>query len=229
VSIARFASMGLCLAVSVLSGPVALAQTCVGAASFVSGPARLGAGIDVTDDAKQYGAQIAFGRAAGPFIAGSIGRVEVEGTDETATSFAAEGGYSLLLAGRGSLELCPIAGVGYASAEIDVDAFSVDLSTRAISAGFSIGGVAASNPTVTMVPSVGLSYVRQNLKSEGTIEFDEWDDFGLITVASGFIFARRVTLRPYVALPVGLDDSDPTYGVGVSFNFGTPPTTRREE
>jgi len=223
---ARFVTTAFYLALFTLPAAKAAAQTCVGTASFASGSVRLGAGIDFAKDAKQYAAQLAFGKAGGPFAAGSIGRVDVDDTDESATSFGGELGYSLNVAERGSLEVCPILGIGYASADVSEGGFSVDISTRALSAGFAIGGVASSSPTFAFVPSVSLAYVNQNIKSEGAIEFDESDDFGVITLAAGFVFNQRVTLRPNFAFPVGLDDSDPTYGVGISFNFGSPSANR---
>jgi hypothetical protein len=64
------------------------------------------------------------------------------------------------------------------------------------------------------------------VKAEGDLEFDESDDFGLLSLAAGFVFNERVTLRPNVVFPFGLEGADPTYGIGISINFGTPPVSR---
>ena len=223
----RFVKSACYLALFTLPAATAAAQACVGTASFASGPARLGVGIDFAKDAKQYGAQIAFGKPGGPFAAGSIGRIDVDDTDESATSYGAELGYSLNISGKGSLEVCPILGLAYASAEASDGGVTVDVSSRTFSAGFAIGGVAASTPTFAFVPSIGLAYANQNVELEsGGVSFDVSEDFGVITLVPGLVFNQRITVRPNVAFPVGLDDSDPTYGIGISFNFGSPSANR---
>lgn len=224
----RFVPVIIGLTVSILSATAAVAQTCTGTASFASGPVRMGAGIDFGKDAKQYGAQIALGKAAGPFAAGTIARADLEDTDENVMLYAAEVGYGIQVSGNRPFEVCPIAGIGFGSADIGDDGFGVELSSRQLQAGLSIGGVASSSPTFAFVPSVAFVYAHENVKSEGVVEFDESDDFGVITLAAGFVFNQRVTLRPNFALPVGLDGSDPMYGIGIAFNFGTPPSSRRQ-
>ena len=225
-SMSRLASAAFALAMFALPATSALAQTCLGTASFASGPARIGFGLDFSEDTKQYGAQIAFGKAAGPFAGASVALVDIDEVDDSGTAFELALGYSLSVSGKGSMEICPVAGFGYASVGVDEGGISVDLSERTLSAGFAIGGVASSSPTFKFIPSAMLAYVNANAKSEGFIEFDESEDFGLVSLAAGFVFNDRVTLRPNVAIPVGLDDSDPTYGIGISFNFGRPSAAR---
>ena len=211
-------SLGLCI-LPLSSG---LAQTCVGAASFAAGPVRVGGSIDVGEDAKQYSGQIAFGRAAGPFAAGTIGMVDLDEIDDSATFFGADLGYSLGIATTSSLAMCPIVGFGYFSADIEEGGLSAEVSGRLVTAGFSIGSIVSSTPTFAFVPAVGLFYANENARSEGVLELDETEDYGIITLAAGMVFNQRVTLRPNISFPIGLEDSDAAYGVGISFNFGTP-------
>ena len=219
----RLASVAFTLAAIALPAASAAAQTCLGTASFASGPARVGVGLDFSNDDKQYGAQIAFGKSAGPFAAGHVGIIDVDDTDESATTFGIDLGYSLKLAGTGSLEMCPVASFGYATADIDEGGLSLDLSSRILGGGFAIGGVMSSSPTFQFIPSASLAYVNQTLKFEGVFESEDSEDYGLATLAAGFVFNETVTVRPNVAFPFGLDDANPAFGVGISVNFGTRP------
>ncbi len=222
----RLASVALMTIVSLLPVVSAVAQVCVGTASFASGPARVGVGLDFAKDAKQYGAQIAVGKPAGPFAAGSVAMVDIDEIDESATVLGIDLGYSLNVAGKGSLGICPVVGFSHATADVDEGGFSIDLTSRTLRAGFAIGGVSSSSPTFKFIPSAGLAYVNEKAKTEDAFEFEQSEDFGVITVAAGLVFNDRVTVRPNLAFPVGLDDSDPTFGVGISLNFGTPTAAR---
>lgn len=205
----------------------AAAQTCTGTASFASGPVRIGAGMDIATDAKVYGAQIATGKAAGAFAAGSIGMVDFDEIDDSGTAFEGQLGYSLGIATSSPFELCPIIGLGYITADISENGVSAELSSRLLSAGLSFGGVMSSTPTFSFVPSLAFIYTNEKLKSEGVLELEESEDYGVLTLAAGLVFNQRVTLRPNIAFPVGLDDSDPTYGIAFAFNFGTSPSSGR--
>ena len=220
----RLTTITLFLGLCILPMSAALAQTCVGAASFASGPVRLGGSIDVGSDSKQYGAQIAFGKAAGPFAAGTVGMVDFDDTDDSGTWLGLDLGYSFTMAPNSPLAICPAVGIGFLSADIDEGGFSAEISGRQVSVGVSIGGVASSTPTFAFVPAVGLFYANEDAESEGAIEFDESEDYGIITVAAGMVFNQRITLRPNILFPIGLDESDPVFGIGIAFNFGTPPS-----
>jgi len=131
------------------------------------------------------------------------------------------------MAGRGTLEVCPVLGYGYASLDVNEGGFTADVTSRVLSAGFLIGGAVSSTPTLSVVPSIGLSYVNQKVKIDSDFfPLEESEDFGLVTLAAGFVFNQKITFRPNIAIPVGLDDSDPTYGVGIAINFGTPRGSR---
>ena len=215
-----------CLALVTLAATNAFAQPCLGTASFGSGPARIGAGVDVGPDARQYAAQLSVGKPAGPFAAGTIGLVEFDEIDETGTSFAGELGFSLGVSATSPFEVCPVIGIGHLSADVGAGGFSAEISSRVLSAGLAIGGVASSTPTVAFVPAIVLAYTNENVKSEGVLELEESEDYGMVTLIAGLVFNQRVTVRPNIAFPIGLDDSDPAYGVGIGINFGTPPSSR---
>jgi hypothetical protein len=224
---ARFISISLCLTLFTLPAATAFAQTCVGAASFASGSARIGAGIDFAEDGKLYTGQIAVGKAGGPFAAGSIGLGDIDDVEENATAYALELGYGVSMSTTRPFELCPVIGIGFVNWDDSEGGVSVELSSRQLSAGFSIGGVVSSTPTFAFVPAVSLIYTNEKLESEGVFEFEESEDYGVIGLAAGFIFNQRITVRPNIAFPVGLDDSDPTFGIGLGINFGTPSTSQR--
>lgn len=215
------------LTFSTLSATAALAQTCTGTASFASGPVRVGAGIDAGTDSKQYGAQAAVGRAAGPFASGSVVVVDLDEIDENGTLYAAELGYGIRVAASKPFEVCPIAGIGFGSVDVGDGGLGVEISSRQLQVGLSIGAVASTTPTFAFVPAMAVFYANENVESKGAVEFDESDDYGVITLAAGLVFNQRVTLRPNLAFPVGLDDADPMYGVAIAFNFGSAPSSRQ--
>jgi hypothetical protein len=204
----------------------AQAQTCGGTASFTAGAVRLGAGMDFADDGNQVGASVALGRAAGPFVSGSVGRLEFEDLDESGTAFGIELGYSLPVAGRASLEICPVLSFVHAGADISANGNSVDLSSRALAAGVAIGGVASSTPTFAFVPSATFAWVNQKLELSGFMEGETTDDYGAITLAAGLVFNRNVTVRPNMSFSVGSDDSEATFGIAFAMNFGNQSAAR---
>ena len=217
--------MGSVIALVLLGLPLVSghAQTCTGTASFGSGPMRIGASVDFAEDVRQYGGQLAVGRAGGPFATLSIGRFDIEDIDEFGKAYAGEIGYGVDLGPTESLELCPVLGSTYNTIKVNIPGNSVtDITSRALSGGFMLGSVASTSPTLSIVPAAGIFYVHERAKIDSNIFLDEeaTEDYGVITLAAGFVFNQRVTVRPNIAIPVGLDDADPTFGVGFAFNFG---------
>lgn len=219
-------------AAALVMATVADAQVCLGVASFAEGPVRAGVGVEVGNDATAFGGQLGFGASVGFFATGSVARVEFDESDESATTFGANAGYSFDISPAGtsarSIELCPTVGFGYLNPLEFTDPIfgDIELSSRSFSVGLSIGGVLSSTASMAFLPSLGIDYVseRTTIEAAGDEE-SETDGYGVIDLGMGLVFSRRITVRPAVLFPLGLEDVDPSFNIGVSVNFGRRGTS----
>ena len=198
---------------------VARAQACVGAASFKSGPVRIGAGLTVGDNVKTYGAQIAAGAAMGPFASLDIGRSEFDDVSDAGTVFGATAGYAIDLTPEKTVQFCPLVSYSYLSGP---EIFTVSTSAHAFQMGGSFGGLLSLSPTLDFVPFVGASYVNAKATFElnGNSASDS-NDYGQAKVGAGFVVNRQLTLQPSVAIPFGLDGGKSSFTLAFAYTFGS--------
>ena len=159
----RFADALLVCMCTLLPAAVG-AQACVGAASFSSGPARLGAALTVADGAKSYGAQFGVGADAGPFGSASLSRAEYVGVSEAAVLLGLDAGYAIDLTPAKNMQFCPVASFAYQSGPTPIGTISV--SAHAIGFGGSFGGIVPMSPALDFVRFAGASYLVSRYSSE---------------------------------------------------------------
>ena len=224
---------GLCTGVALLAITTAAnAQICLGTASFREGPVRLGLNFEFPENAKTYGAEIAFGAQSGLFASANVGRIDDDELDESATTFGGLAGFGVDVSPGGTaartLEICPFAGVNFLSGPDFDDPLlgSIETSGRSFGGGIGIGGILSSNATMSFIPSLSVSYVNEEVTlDDGTNELELSDDYGLFVLTAGFVFNRTLTIRPGISFPVGVEDADPVFGISLSFNFGRAATS----
>jgi hypothetical protein len=200
------------------------AQVCVGSPSFSTGPIRLEGGLQFGNDAMSYGVGAAVGSVTGPFASASVGIVNIDDVDESATVFGAKAGWDLNLAPRPSglrLGVCPIVAFDYQNGpEFDVGFGDLDLSATQLSAGLSVGASVVASPTMNVIPFGALRFARTSFKvAIGDQDEDESENHGILDLGVGFAFNNAFTFKPSVQIPLGLEDSDPVFGVTLSYNF----------
>ncbi len=65
-----------------------------------------------------------------------------------------------------------------------------------------------------------LAYGRTSVSFDGDDEPDPSDTSALIGAGAGLVLDQRITVRPTIILPIGLNDSDASFSNGVAINFG---------
>lgn len=196
----------------------ASAQTALGLPSFDEGPFIVTAGLGFGEDATSFGGGFVGGTGE---IWGGIG-VSYSSFDDIDTSaFGVNGtvGTSLALDTRARVWLSPVAGVGFLTGpdigEIDVDVFG-------LRGGARLGIVATTGGPVTIVPTFGfdIAYDRVSADLAGVAN-SEGETFAIARIGAGFLISERFSIVPTVSMPLGRDDSDVIFNIGVGINLGS--------
>lgn len=197
---------------------VADAQTCTGLAPFSAGRVQLGASADFGKDAQAFTGSFTVGSPAGAFGGVLIGTVSYDETDDKSTGVGGQLGWQFPIGTGGGVELCPVGGVVYSFAD-DVGGSGTDVSTWNFVFGLQLGVRAGANPQFGLVPTVGAALAYTKAEYEGFLNFEDDETFGILSLGLGFIVISRVSILPSIEIPVGLDDSDPVYGIMAAVNF----------
>lgn len=200
----------------------AQAQLCEGAASFRSGPVRLGAGLNVNSDAQSYGGQLAIGAPTGPFISGTVSGVQLKDVSGTGVVAGGEAGFAADLNPQRTAQFCPVVGFQYQSGpDVDTGFGTASLTAHAFSFGGSVGGTALSSAGFDFVPFVGAVYVLQTTNASiNGFSGSSNDHFGEVTVGAGFVVSKVLTIQPAANIPVGLNGGKASFALAFAFNFG---------
>jgi hypothetical protein len=223
-------SLVVSLALLAMVRSQAVAQTCQGLASFTSGKMQVAGNGQFTEGANRFGAGFSYGLPANIYGGAQLSTTSFDGADASSIGIGANLGYQLALGKSADIHVCPVASLELGMGP-DEDAAggnpAVDRSTREINMGLSIGKAMGSTPRMQIVPAVGLGL--RNLKlTEDDASFS--DTHGLARLGVGFIFNQQIAVRPSVDIPLGLEGSDPTFGLTVAYSFGSnrsAPARRR--
>ncbi len=211
------------VAAALLVGSSALeAQTCLGTASFATGPTRAGVEVTFDDGATAYGAELAFGRAEGGFAGVNAALHTIDDLDESAFGIGGTLGLQRAVAAYAGAQLCPVLSAGYIfGPNFDVSGLEFESSTLLGSAGLAFGVPFQLSPAAAIVPfgQARVAYGRSSVSAGGQSESFS-DTYGLLGLGAGVVLNQRITIRPTISIPVGLDDSDATFSIGAAVNFG---------
>jgi hypothetical protein len=199
------------------------AQACVGTASFAGGPVRLGGGVSFMDGATQYGAQLGLGRHDGAFGGVEVARADIDDTEVGGMSYLGSVGYQVPVGTARRAQVCPVGSFRFQRIAIEDDEFlgSFEARARTFTAGLAVGAPFPAGATAEFIPYGSISMANQR----ATLELDGFEEsasetFGIIDLGAGFVLNQRITFRPSISFPVGLENSDATMTLGVGFNFG---------
>jgi hypothetical protein len=212
---------------AVVNAPAA-AQTCLGLASFSSGKMQVSGNGQFTEGANRFGAGVGYGLPANIFGGAQISTTSYEAADASSLGIGANVGYQLTVGKSANIHVCPVAGFELGMGPDD-DANDVDASTQNANLGFSLGTTMGASPRMQIVPSVGLGLAYTKLKLEvAGASSDVSDTHGQAQLGVGFIFNQSIAVRPSVSIPLGLEGSDPTFGLTVAYSFGSKPAPARK-
>jgi hypothetical protein len=215
-------SLVLSLALLAISRSSAVAQTCMGLASFSSAPMQVTANGQISDLTNTLGATVGYGLPSSIYGNLGVSTTSYDGFDGSTLGLGVRAGYQMELGNARQVQVCPNASFGHGIGPND-DVASIDQSTRSVTMGLSVGAVMGANPRMKVVPSAGLSYAYGKVKAEsdaGTTLFEIADSYALAQVGVGIILNQNISIRPSADIPLGLDGGEVTFGLTVGYNFG---------
>lgn len=197
------------------------AQTCEGRPSFEVAPFQLSARGAFNDDANSFLAGASYG-GRGVFGGVGVGVVSFDELDGSGLSLSAGAGYEASLDSKGLAYICPLASIGYLSGPKDIFGSGIDYSETDFAFGLTVGVVAADQEKFRLVPTTGVGFnvAKGKLKDDFGDSISETETFGLIELGVGFIFSQIATFKPFVAIPVGLDEASVTIALTAAVNLG---------
>jgi len=213
--------------IAVVNAPAA-AQTCLGLASFSQGSMQVSGNGQFSDGSNRFGAGFNYGLPASVFGGAQISTTSFDGADASSLGIGANVGYQLSMGKAANIHVCPTASLEMGMGPDD-DAAGVDRSSRAANVGFSVGTTMGATPSMRIIPTagLGLAYLKGSV-DDGTTTSDASETYAQARLGVGFLFNQQIAVRPSIDIPLGLDNSDPTFGLTVAYSFGSKPAPARK-
>ncbi|HEX2610452.1 MAG TPA: hypothetical protein VHK68_05525, partial [Gemmatimonadales bacterium] len=140
-------------------------------------------------------------------------------------------GYEMKVGSKANgMSVCPVAslqlGMGPDDKANDINSSSTDAHF-----GLALGKQMGATPQLRIIPTAGLGLQYSKAKVEDTAPggttLEASDTYGLATLGLGLVFNQQISVRPSVDIPLGLDNSDATFGITVGYNFGSTRSVGR--
>jgi len=215
-------SLVVSLALLAMANAPAAAQTCMGLASYKNAPVQATGNASFTEGVNSWGGTVGYGIPASVFGNLGVSTTSIDGAPSSSLGLNARVGYQIALGKSRQAQLCPTASFGIGMGPDD-DAADINGSSTSATLGLAVGTIMGANPRMKIVPSAGLAYAYGKVKAEdgtGTTLFEISDNYALAQLGVGIIFNSNISVRPSVDIPLGLEGSDPTFGLTVGYNFG---------
>ena len=207
----------------------AVAQTCMGMASFSNAPVQVAGNGQFTTGVNSFGGSVGYGMKSGLWGKAEVGTQSYDAVDTHPMTFGARAGYQIPVA-RGKAQVCPTASFTMANGP---DFTNENNSIQDATLGLSVGTVLGANPKMKIVPTAGLSYAHDRLSSKDSTGTSLGDaatqSYGLASLGLGLVLNDNISVRPSVEIPLGLEGSnDARFGLTLGYNFGSShPAGRR--
>jgi len=198
----------------------AFAQTCSGLPAIgQNSKGNVGANLGISADTVGVGANVSLGsyHSFGTFHIGKTNYTEFE---FTTTVVGLTLGGQIDVGKTKPISICPIA-TGSAEWASDLNSAGLSFSTDIITGGGNVGFILNSSDTREIVPTLGLSVgrIRDTAAIPGT-RITVKDTISILTVGVGFIFDKRIAIRPAISKPFGVDGAVTTFSVIGTIAFG---------
>ena len=211
----------LSLALPLVLGGRAAAQTCVGMPSFSAGQMQIAGGGNFTDGASSFGGTFGYGAPKGLYGKAGIGTTSYDGFNGSSFDFSVGGGYQMPLHTTRSAELCPVASLSIGSGPNDVLGTGVDMSNRTFAFGASAGTLVGHSTQVQILPNAAFQFANTRVSADnGTTSSSASESYALLTLGTGFVFNSRFSVNPSISFPIGLDGGNTSFGLVGAMNFG---------
>jgi hypothetical protein len=224
-------SLVVSLALLAIVRSPAVAQTCMGLASFSHAPMQVTGNGNFSSGVNSFGATVGYGMQSGLWGKLGVSTLSVDGASSHPLNLGATAGYETALGkSRNPINVCPNASFTYGNGPDDVN---VNRTTQDITLGANFGTVLpGSNPRMKIVPTAGFSYVHNKMSakdSTGTsLGAAATGSYGLAQLGVGLVMNQNISIRPSVDIPLK-SGYDTRFGVALGYNFGSKsaPARRR--
>jgi hypothetical protein len=221
-------SLVVSLALLAIVRSPAVAQSCLGMASFSSAPMQVAANGEFSTPANTWGGSFSYGLPSGIFAGADLSTTKFDGLDASSMGVGAHAGYELSMGKTGQFHVCPVASLKLGMGP-DISAANLNSSSTDINFGLQVGTQVGTNPRMRVLPTAGLGLQYSKAKAENTATnatSELSNTYALARLGVGLVFNQNISVRPSVDIPVGLDNSDATFGVTVGYNFGSRGVTK---
>jgi hypothetical protein len=224
-------SLVVSLAVLAIVKSPAMAQTCQGMASFSAGKMQVAADGRFSSAVNSWGGQFSYGVPSGLYAGASLSTTSFDGIDQNSMGVGVNAGYEMKVGSKANgMSVCPVAslqlGMGPDDKANDINSSSTDAHF-----GLALGKQMGATPQLRIIPTAGLGLQYSKAKVEDTspggTTLEASDTYGLATLGLGLVFNQQISVRPSVDIPLGLDNSDATFGITVGYNFGSTRSVGR--
>jgi hypothetical protein len=206
---------------------LAHSQLCMGSPSFREGRYRISGTSAFNEAAQSFTGAFAVG-GRGLFGEAGVGTVRFDGIAGAGLDISASAGSQFALGRRGTVQVCPIAGVSYLMGPNDIDVNGdgtavLDLAETDVSFGVAVGALASRSGDLQVIPTASIAFANATLKVTDQVSNTSNSDsetFGIVGVGLGFTFSKTIGLHAGVSVPLGLEGAKPSYGLSISINFG---------
>jgi hypothetical protein len=198
-----------------------MGQVCAGTATFMGAPLQVSGSAGFTTGARGFGVGLALG-GAGMFYGVGVGTTHYDAYNGSSIDLSAGAGLEVPVGQGGGVELCPVAAVGHRSGPNNIAGSGANYSETEVGAAIRLGVVTMESDRDRVIPTVGLGFdhVQQVLSATFGGSTKASHTFGALSLGVGFVFNRTVTFLPEVVVPIGLDNSSPSFDLSLAVNFG---------
>ena len=225
-------SLVVSLALLAIVRSPAVAQTCMGLASFSTAPMQVTGNGMFSSGVNSFGAAVGYGMQSGLWGNLGVQTLSIDGASSHPLNIGAHAGYETAVGkSRNPIHVCPNASFSIGNGPDDVNFNS---STQDATLGVNFGTVlSGSNPRMKIVPTAGISWAHTKLSAKdsvGTSLGSASDSYGLAQLGIGLVMNQNISIRPSVDIPLGLTGSNARFGMTLGYNFGSkgaPAPARR--
>jgi hypothetical protein len=147
-----------------------------------------------------------------------VGTTAIDGVDATSLDLGTTLGYQIE---AGPAQVCPMASGAVSLGPNNIGGSGIDATTYGASVGVAFG-VAVGSPQFRIAPfgAIDIVYAKLKLEDDFGSSLTGSNTFGQGTLGLGFVFSDIVSVRPTLMLPIGLENTQATFGLVVGINFG---------
>jgi hypothetical protein len=213
------------LSLLVMISAPAVAQTCLGLASYADGRLQVTGTGSLSTESSSFGTGLAYGRPSSMFGGLTLGTTSNEALNGSTLEFGGSLGYQIALGNNGQTQLCPVAGFSVGIGPKNTVNSGVDRSNKTASVGLALATSFLASPRLKIVPTLGLAYAHRQDKAEnnsGANLFEIAQNYAQVQIGVGLVLNSTISIRPSADIPLGLDSNDPTFRITLGYSFGNP-------